>query len=356
MKGMPIFPKTVTFAAGFIIVYLCGILLIAGRSLLIPFVIALLIWHFLNAIHHSIRLLPKIGSRLPYWVSYTLTLLIMGLLVNVLFNIISNNVTNVIDSSPRYQENIHSILSRVDNTLHFKSMFQPHDLFKNWSVQPLLVDIYGVFTTITSSAVLISLYVIFLFVEQLFFSNKLNELFTQNKHRALMENILKHIIQDTRAYLGLKTLLALITAFSSWVIMRLVGLDFAEFWALLIFFLNFIPNIGPIIAVIFPAILAIIQFQSWLPCVLITSGIVTIQFIIGNLVEPRFLSKSLNLSPLVILIAIVFWGMIWGFMGMFLSVPLTVMMMIIFAHFDSTRPIAILLSQDGCIKKTYAKL
>jgi AI-2 transport protein TqsA len=103
-------------------------------------------------------------------------------------------------------------------------------------------------------------------------------------------------------------------------------------------------------------LLALIQFNNWWPFVVITSGIVSIQFIIGNIVEPRFLSKSLNLSPLIILFALGLWGSIWGILGMFLSVPITVMMMIVFAHFEKTRPIAIILSQDGYIKKVYEKL
>ena len=78
-----------------------------------------------------------------------------------------------------------------------------------------------------------------------------------------------------------------------------------------------------------------------------------VQFVVGNLLEPRFLSKSLNLSPLVILVALALWGAMWGILGMFLSVPITVMMLIIFAHFDATRPIAILLSQDGYVEKAY---
>lgn len=138
--------------------------------------------------------------------------------------------------------------------------------------------------------------------------------------------------------------------------MKWVGLDFAEFWALLIFFLNYIPNIGAIVATAFPAALALIQFESWWPFLEVTSGIVAIQFFVGNFLEPRLLGKSLNLSPLVILFALALWGAIWGVLGMFLSVPITVMMMIIFAHFDVTRPIAILLSQDGYIHKSYESL
>jgi len=138
--------------------------------------------------------------------------------------------------------------------------------------------------------------------------------------------------------------------------MKWVQLDFAEFWALLIFFLNYIPNIGAMVATAFPVALALIQFDSWEPFIEITSGIVAIQFIVGNFLEPRLLGKSLNLSTLVILFALALWGSLWGIIGMFLSVPITVMMMIIFAHFDVTRPIAILLSQDGYIFKSYEEI
>ncbi len=138
--------------------------------------------------------------------------------------------------------------------------------------------------------------------------------------------------------------------------MKIVGLDFAEFWALLIFFLNYIPNIGAIVATAFPSLLALIQFQNWLPFIIITSALTTIQFIVGNLIEPRYLGKSLNLSPLVMLIALAVWGAIWGVIGMFLAVPITVMMIIIFAHFEKTRGLAILLSQDGLINRSYEKI
>jgi predicted PurR-regulated permease PerM len=135
--------------------------------------------------------------------------------------------------------------------------------------------------------------------------------------------------------------------------MRFVGLDFAEFWALLIFFLNYIPNLGAIVATAFPSVLALIQFQSWWPFLEVSMGIVAVQFVVGNFLEPKLLGQSLNLSPFVILFALGLWGSIWGILGMFLSVPITVMMMIVFAHFDATRPVAVLLSQNGCINKAY---
>lgn len=348
--------RTVTFAAGLILVWIIGYTLIAARGLLIPIVMAILIWHLLNTINVSMKKLPFIGDKLPPWLSMVLALLVVSLLVKILMEIITNNVHEVITASSRYQENLLAIFNNIDNYFNIKIMVKLDGFLKSLSVQSILLNIYGMFTMVTGSAVLITFYVVFLFVEQHFFRQKMNALFPQRDHRELVDNILTHIVNDTQTYLGIKTFLSLGTATASWLIMKYVGLDFAEFWALLIFFLNFIPNIGAIIATTFPALLALIQFDDWLPFVIITSGIVTIQFVVGNLVEPRYLGKSLNLSALVILFALALWGEIWGFLGMFLSVPITVMMMIIFAHFDKTRPIAIMLSQDGYIKKAYEKL
>jgi len=348
--------RTVTFAAGLVVAWIIGYLLIAGRGLLIPIVIAIFIWHLLNTINDYMRQVPFIHTRLPPWLSRLLSLIVVAIMVKILIDIISNNVVEVIAASSRYQDNMMNIFNNVDHYFNIKIMAKLDSFIKGVSVQGVLVNIYGVFTSITGSAVLIALYVIFLFVEQLYFRQKLDSLFSQPEHRQLVNNIITHIVKDTQTYLGLKTLLSLITATASWIIMKAVGLDFAEFWALLIFFLNFIPNIGAILATAFPALLALIQFQSWFPFFIVTSGIVTIQFIIGNLVEPRYMSQSLNVSPLVILFALALWGAIWGILGMFLSVPITVMMMIIFAHFEKTRPIAIMLSQDGHIQKTYENL
>ncbi|MBA4697417.1 MAG: AI-2E family transporter [Legionella sp.] len=337
-------------------VCLIGYLLIAGRSLLIPLVIAIFIWHLLNTIYNGVHHLPFVKYPLPKWLSMILSLLIVAILLKSFFDILTTNVQDVIAASSRYQQHLTNIFNYIDDRLHIKDIAKIDTFVKNLSIQHLLISIYEVFTSITSSAVLIALYVAFLFVEQHFFLQKLNALFPSVAHRQLVNNILSHIVRDTQTYLGIKTLLGLITAVASWIIMIAVGLDFAAFWAVLIFFLNFIPNIGVIIAIAFPMLLALIQFESWVPFIIISSGISAIQFIIGNLVEPRFLGKSLNLSPLVILIALSLWGAIWGVLGMFLSVPITVMMMIIFAHFKQTRPIAILLSQDGYVKKIYEPL
>lgn len=129
--------------------------------------------------------------------------------------------------------------------------------------------------------------------------------------------------------------------------MSLVGLDFAGFWALLIFVLNFIPNIGSLVATILPTLLALVQFDTLVPFMIIGIGVGTTQLIIGNFIEPPLMGRSLNISPLVVLLSLVLWGSMWGIPGMFLCVPITVVLMIILYQFESARWIAVALSKNG---------
>ena len=347
--------RSLTVASTLLIIVIVTYVLVIGKTLLIPLIMAIFIWHLLNTITNSVKGLPKVGNYIPYSVAMLVAIGIVVMFGYTLFNVISSNVNDVIQASSRYQANLIKLFNSIDNKFHIKVLANLQQFMQNISIQNILVNIYGVFTSITGYTMIISLYVIFLFIEQQAFKLKLNALFPQKNHRQLVDNIMTHIVQDTQTYVGLKSLMSLTTALSSWIIMTLVGLDFAEFWALLIFFLNFIPNIGSIIATIFPALLALIQFETYTPFIVITSGIIIVQFIMGNIIEPRYMGNSLNLSPLVILFALSVWGALWGILGMFLSVPITVIMMIIFAHFDKTRPVAIFLSQDGNIQKSYGR-
>ena len=102
--------------------------------------------------------------------------------------------------------------------------------------------------------------------------------------------------------------------------------------------------------VAFPAILALVQFDTFTPFVILVATLGAVQFVVGNVVEPRLMGSSLNLSPLVVILSLSLWGQLWGVVGMFLSVPLTVITMIILSNFSATQPFAVALSQDGQIK------
>ncbi|MCQ2574734.1 MAG: AI-2E family transporter, partial [Alphaproteobacteria bacterium] len=129
----------------------------------------------------------------------------------------------------------------------------------------------------------------------------------------------------------------------------ILGLEYAGVWAFIIFILNYIPTIGSIIACGLPIIFALITGNGWQTPIFVAIGLIIIQIIFGNLLDPKLTGKTLNISTLAILINLVLWGMIWGPAGMFFSVPILVGTYITAAQFESTRWIATLLSADGNI-------
>ena len=165
--------------------------------------------------------------------------------------------------------------------------------------------------------------------------------------------MLSKINEDVKKYISIKMLTSSTTGILSYILLKIVGVDFAEFWALLIFLLNFIPTIGSIVATIFPSLITLVQFDTYNPFFAVFVGVTIIQLCVGSILEPRLMGNSLNLSPLIILLNLSLWGLIWGIPGMFLCVPVLVISMIVFSHIPATRPIAILLSRDGRISEFY---
>jgi len=132
----------------------------------------------------------------------------------------------------------------------------------------------------------------------------------------------------------------------SLVILYIGGVDFIIFSALLIFILNFIPNFGSIAATLFPVTVAIAEKGFTLQVLLITIALGLTQMIIGNVLEPKLTGKSLNISPLVILISLILWGWMWGVVGMILAVPITSALRIFFSHIPRLKPVSDLISAE----------
>ena len=161
--------------------------------------------------------------------------------------------------------------------------------------------------------------------------------------------MLHQIDRDIRRYVRIKTTLATLTSALAYAVMAWVGVDFAGFWAVMVFFFYYIPTIGSILAIVAPALLTLVQFDHLTPFLIVLLVIGTIQIVMANVIEPAIMGRSLNLSPLVVIVSLMVWGTIWGVVGMFLCMPIMVVLMIVFAHFETTRPVAVLLSADGRI-------
>ena len=214
-------------------------------------------------------------------------------------------------------------------------------------VRALISGVAGAVAKVAGNTGLIVIYVIFLLAEQRTFPRKIEALFPEAGRRKEVQIILSDIQKRTQTYIAVKTLLSLVTAVISYVVLVAVGLDLAGFWAFVIFLLAYIPTIGSLLGVIFPALMALLQFGGISEFLIIAVGLGAAQLVIGNVLEPRMMGRSLNLSSLVVIVSLAVWGSLWGVTGMFLSVPITVVLMIILAQFKQTRPIAILLSANG---------
>lgn len=331
-------------------------LLVYGKNLLIPFVIAWLVWYIIVSLSRSISRLSFAKRYFPNWLNLTIsTFFIIGIMVFV-GELIANSASAMANTIPKYENRFNRItqdilaIVGVDNLPNFSSLFEDFD-FNN-----IISSLLNTFSSMASNAMLILIYLLFIFTEQAVFHQKIKALFPDSEQFEHFYEVLERVNEAIVKYLSVKSLVSILTALVSYVIMYFVGVDFAIFWAFLIFLLNFIPNIGSIIATLFPALLTLVQFDNYTPFFIILIGVGTVQLLVGNVMEPRLMGDSLNISPLVVIIALSVWGALWGITGMVLSVPITVIMIIIMAQFKETRPVAILLSLKGVVPSINGEL
>ena len=206
------------------------------------------------------------------------------------------------------------------------------------------------FASILASGGLILIYILFLFLEQGKFDQKITALFSEGGTESGARNIISRIRDDIQKYISIKMFTSTVTGSLSYIILMFLEVDFAGVWGLLIFLLNFIPTVGSIVATIFPALIALAQSDGYSLFLFVLAGIGACQILIGNILEPRMMGSSFNLSPIVILLNLALWGTIWGIIGMLLCVPFLIILTIVLSHFPNTRAIAIMLSSDGKLR------
>ena len=324
--------------------------LVLGRSFLIPLAIAVLLWNLLEALIDGFRRVGIGRVRLPRSIAALLAIAAVGLLVYLIGSIILAQGGAVTEAWPRYEERLKTIASDLSLWLGPDYSAKVRELIGKFDLTRHAAGFFVTAQSLLLNAILIVLYVGFLMGERRYVSQKIAALFPDAGQARDTDKMLSAISGGIRRYIWIKTLISLLTAFLSYAVLRGLGVDFAETWALLIFFLNYIPNIGSVIGVIFPTLLALVQFDTLVPFFSIAIGLTAIQLIIGNVIDPMLTGRSLNMSSFAIVLLLAFWGTIWGIVGMFLCVPIMMLMMIVCANVPSWRWVAILLSKDGRIE------
>ena len=334
-------------AMALITVFLCFYLLYIGRALLLPLMIAVAVAYLINILAHTICAVHIRGVSVPRPFAMFFAIAIILASLSLVLQLITVNITSVISEVPKYQENLLVLIKKGYGLFGIEDAPNIQQIFSQIDLGGYLQNFGGTVRSLVSRTGIIIVYLIFLLVEQRTFSRKIKAFVSHPERLNDVFNLIEKIRADIRTYIGIKVLTSTATALLSYLVLYLVGVDFASFWAVLIFLLNFIPTIGSIIATAFPSILTLVQFDTMGPFIVTASVLTGIQFCIGSLLEPRLMGSRLNLSPIVILLSLGLWGSIWGIPGMFLCVPITVIMVIISSYFPETRPIAVLLSGNG---------
>lgn len=332
------------------------IIFIYGKNLIIPFVIGLIFWFIIKEIRELLNKIKWINNRIPNIVLNLIGFLVIFAVIGGIAQILAVNIKELSNLLPIYQKNISDIATTINTRFNIDVVDQIKDFLGDYEYSKFLKGLFNSLTDVFGKAFLIIIYTLFLLLEEPFFSSKINAIYQNKNENDDVLEILKQIDKSISRYISIKTLVSLITGTLSYIALVFINIDAPLFWAFLIFIMNYIPTIGSLIATLFPAIFAMLQFGEIMPGIWTLIIVGTIQLIMGNIIDPKLTGDSLNVSPLVVILGLSFWGALWGIIGMILSVPISVMIIIIFAEIPSTRSIAILLSKKGNVVKLNKKI
>ncbi|MFT5822471.1 MAG: AI-2 transport protein TqsA [Crocinitomix sp.] len=324
-------------------------ILVIGKDLFIPLVLACLIWFLVKDIRKTIQRAPFIGDRMPRWL---LNLLAVGFLYAVLGGIVhllTNNIAELrdVDNMKNYKDNLLLFNKQIFDQFGFNIQTMWDNNVGIIDIEAILEELFNSLSSFLGNVFMIALYLLFLLLEESAFGSKIMSISGSKERQKEIKDTLNRIDDSISKYITLKTLVSLITGGLSYIVFIAVGLDAPIFWAFIIFLLNYIPTVGSLIGTLFPAAMALLQFPDPTWAVVILGAVGTIQLVIGNIIEPKIMGNSLNVSSLVVILALSFWGTIWGITGMVLSVIITVILVILLGQFESTKKVAILLSDKG---------
>ena len=313
----------------------------AAKTIIVPFLLAAFI-----SVISSPPLFWLKERKVPTAIALLIVMFVILFFLLLIGALVASSVNDFSTKLPLYEvrlkEQTNAILNwlvriHVDvNRLELDKIFNAAAVMQ--FVAMLLNQLVGMLT----NGVLILLTVIFMLLEASSIPTKLNAIF--RKPEASLKRI-KYFIGTVNRYMAIQTVISLATGACVAIFLTIMGVDYAILWGVLAFLLNYIPNIGSIMAAVPPILLTIIQVGLG-RAVGVAIGYLAINMIIGNVISPRLMGRGLGLSTLVVFLSLIFWGWILGPVGMLLSVPLTMTVKIALDSSEDTRWIAILLGTE----------
>lgn len=315
-----------------------------AKIIVLPIVISIFLSFLLIPVIHWLR-----QHRVPAVLSSFLSLGLVFLVIVFVISLFVVSLRSLSASLPTYETRLMLLLSNAIEYINsFGFDIQAQDLMKTLDVKALMGVagkgvgfVLGFGMDLLKYGLMIFFVTLFMMIESTRIGEKAVRAFGQGD---LIGDSTKRIAMEIQRYIMFKTLISLATGILAWAFLSIVGVDFPLVWGLITFLLNFIPSVGSIIATFPPLFMALIQFDSPIKYAVITLiGLGGIQLAIGNYLDPKIMGENLNLSTLVIFISMIFWGWVWGPIGMLIAVPIAVALKVMMQHHPRTKPIAMMM-------------
>ncbi len=348
--------KVVVVLLATLAVSVMGVVLLELRTVLIPFSVALLVSFMFQPIVLYLK-----SKRIPTSVTLIIVLLSLTIMLSLVGLLVYSSARSFSDAFDRYGTRIDTIVEDTENRLVrigeplgiTDEVLDLGSLVQADYVKTILSSGVGSFVNLVSNTFLVLLFMLFILAGSGQLGAKIQKAYPSDV-AARIVGVMDNISGQVRQYLAAKALVSALTGFLIFLILWILGVDFPIFWGFLAFLLNFIPNIGSLVAVVLPFLLSLLQFDTLTIPLLALILMQLVQTIVGNVVDPRLMAFSLNLSPLLVLVSLIFWGWLWGIVGMVLAVPLTATIKIFCENIEGLRPVAVLMGSASTRKKSAA--
>ena len=322
-------------------------LLVQARFVLISLATAIILFSLTSDVINFIAR-QRVGPfRIPNTLASIAAMLLIATALLILTSVLLAQVNTVLVTTLSYTERAPSAVASLFAWLGEDSEMAVLSALRSVDASNYLRTAASQASGMTQATVLVILFVGFLFAERIWFQTKLDNFVGDKTQAARVGKIIQSIIHRVNYYLLVKTLISAITGAMIYVLAKAFQLELATSIGIITFVLNFIPNIGSIVATALIALVAHVQLEdpTTTLAIFFISGV--IQFVNGSIIDPMLMGRALRLSSFGIILSLAFWGALWGIPGMFLSVPIMVMLLVVCSHVPSLRPFAILLSREG---------
>lgn len=311
------------------------------QHIFIPFVLAYFLFFVFKPFNGFLE-----KKKIPSGIAVFIDIIIVVLFVWGLSRIVIVSFNEFENAIPLYESKLNNIIANTADSFGITDAAVAEFNLLEFVKETLdLGGLAGGFFTSTLSFVSTVFFVLFFFIFISSGNKKILDAFkTRFQEKQKSENqsdvsnfdkTVQNIPHKIQHYIVTKFIISLVTALSAGIVLWLFDVDFLVVWVVLTFLLNFIPNIGSVLAVIFPTLIALVQFESFGYALLIAAIIGVVQNTYGNILEPKIMGDRLGLNPIVILLSLLLWGYIWGLVGMFLSVPITAVIKILISESKS---------------------